>query len=146
MSLLLRCAKNIRFQQKWFNGNCFATKRELRNLGKKLQRNPNNPDTSASFHRLRKEYNETLKKTKYQFQQSVVEQLNSIHEKDPKAFRKTLDNLNKKDTQSSNPISMASWYSYLSNLYSENNDDLDLTNLKSITTGSLDFPFTCKEV
>ena len=87
---------NICFRQKWFNGNCFAMKRELRNLGKKLQRNPNNPDTSASFHRLRKEYNKTLKKTKYQFQKSVVEQLDSLHENDPKAFWKTLDNLNKK--------------------------------------------------
>ena len=30
--------KNIRFRQKWFNGNCFAMKRELRNLGKKVAR------------------------------------------------------------------------------------------------------------
>ena len=119
---------------------------KLRNLGKKLQRNPNNPDTSASFHRLRKEYNKTLKNTKYQFQKSVVEQLDSLHENDPKAFWKTLDNLIKKDTQPSNPISMAPWYSYLSNLYSENNDDLDLTKLEIVTTGPLDFPFTCKEV
>ena len=40
---------------------------------------------------------------------------------------------------------MTSWYSYLSNLYSENNEDLDLTNLESVTAGPLDFPLTCKE-
>ena len=29
---------------------------------------------------------------------------------------------------------------------SENNDDLDLTNLERVTAGPLHFPFTCKEV
>ena len=59
--------KRIHFRQKWFNGNCFIMKKELRNLVKKLQRNPNNPDVRASFHSLKKEYNKTLKKTKYDF-------------------------------------------------------------------------------
>ena len=68
------------------------------------------------------------------------------NENDPKAFWKTCDNLNKKDTQPSIPILMASWFANLSNLYSENNDDLDLINLESVTAGPLDFPFTCKEV
>ena len=40
---------------------------------------------------------------------------------------------------------MTSWYSYLSNVYTENNDDLDHTDLESVTAGPLDFPLHVKK-
>ena len=49
----------------------------------------------------------------------------------PKLFWKTLDNLKDKSSdKSSSPIKMSKWYDYLSELYSEKNEDMNLHNIE----------------
>ena len=135
-----------RFKKKWFDNNCYIMKRELRKLGKRLLMNSNNADLKCTFHRLKKEYNKTLKMTKRSFYKRIIEQLDTLHENDPKTFWKTLDQLKNKSSDKTNPISMSTWYDYLTELYSEKNPELNLNDLEMNTEGPLDFPFTCKEV
>lgn len=135
-----------KFKKKWYNNNCYIMKRELRKLGKRLQMNSNNFDLKFAFHKLKKEYNKTIKMTKNLFYKQIIEQLDTLHENDPKTFWKTLDHLKNKSSDNTNPITMSTWYDYLSELYSENNSDLDLADLEMNTECPLDFPFTCKEV
>lgn len=45
-----------------------------------------------------------------------------------------------------NPIKLSSWYSYLSELYTEKNSELNLTALEMNTDGPLDYAFNCKEI
>jgi len=139
-----------RYKKKWFNGNCLFMKRELNNLGKKLQQNPKDHNINYNYHRLRKEYKKLLKDTKRNFLKSVVSKLDSLHEKDPKAFWKTIDKL-KQDTKiQENPISISAWTEYLKELYANNDDgdNFDLTELEkeNIHNKDLDFAFNCKEV
>ena len=61
-------------------------KRELRNLGKRIQQNPNNPDIKNNYFRLLKEYKKTVKSTRKQFYNSMINKLDMLHENDPKAF------------------------------------------------------------
>ena len=138
--------KKKRFKKKWFNNNCYIMKRELRKIGRRLQMHSNNFDLKFAFHKLKKEYNKMLKMTKNLFYKTIVEHLDTLHENDPKAFWKTLNHLHNKSSDSTNPIPLSTWYDYLSELYSENNSDLDLTDLETNTECPLDFPFTCKEV
>ena len=121
-------------------------KRELRKQGKYLQMDPNNFELKVVFHRLKKEYNKTLKMTKRNFYKQIILQLDTLHENDPKSFWRTVDQLKNKSSDNSNPINISTWYNYLSNLYEEKNPDLDLTDLELNTAGPLNYPFTCKEV
>ena len=61
-------------------------KRELRKLGKKILLNSNNYALRESFHKLKKEYNKTLKQTKHNFLKEIVSKWDSLHENDPKLF------------------------------------------------------------
>ena len=138
--------KTKRFRKKWFNGNCLMMRKELRKLGKRLQLDSNNSDLNMAFHRLKKEYNKTLKLYKDKFFKEVGNQLNTLHETDPKLFWRTIDNLSDKGRDTSNPIKLSEWFNYLSDLYSEDNPNLNLETLEQITKGPLDYAFNCKEV
>jgi hypothetical protein len=59
--------KKKKMKHDWFDGNCFFMKRELRNFGKKMHKFPNDVNIRVSFHRLRKEFQKTLKETKPKF-------------------------------------------------------------------------------
>ena len=83
-----------KYKQKCFNVNCHFFKRELNNIGKKLK-HPDNCYLRPSFHRLRKEYKQLLKKIKYDFFKSIVDELDSLHENDPKLFWQIIDKLRK---------------------------------------------------
>jgi hypothetical protein len=50
---------------------------------------------------------------------SIVDQLDSLHENDPKLFWKTIDKLKKDTKTQENPISLSSWTTYLKELYDD---------------------------
>jgi len=141
--------KKKKNKHEWSNGNCFFMKRELRNLGKRMQQNPNNPDIKNNYFRLLKEYKKTVKSTRKQFYNSMINKLDMLHENDPKAFWKTLDKL-KGRSQTSNPINISEWHEYMSDLYNDTDfpsmDDIKDLFDNNPEIGPLDFPFTCQEV
>ena len=71
--------KKKRLKKKWFNNNCCIMKRELRKLGRRLQMHSNNFDLKFAFHKLKKEYNKTLKMTKNLFYKTIIEHLDTLH-------------------------------------------------------------------
>jgi pyruvate/oxaloacetate carboxyltransferase len=79
---------------------------------------------------------------------SIVDQLDSLHENDPKLFWKTIDKLKKDTKTQENPISLSSWTTYLKELYDDKTEQLDLSQLEESTLNikDLDNAFTCKEV
>ena len=81
---------------------------EFRRMGRQLQMNSNNFELKVIFHKLKKEYNKMLKMTKNMFFKSIIEQLDTLHENDPKAFWKTLDHIGNNTTHNSNPIPVSS--------------------------------------
>ena len=79
---------------------------------------------------------------------SIVDQLDSLHENDPKLFWKTIDKLKKDTKTQENPISLSSWTTYLKELYDDKTEQLDLSQLEesNLNIKDLDNAFTCKEV
>ena len=79
---------------------------------------------------------------------SIVDQLDSLHENDPKLFWKTIDKLKKDTKTQENPISLSSWTTYLKELYDDKTEQLDLSQLEenNLNIKDLDYAFTCKEV
>ena len=79
---------------------------------------------------------------------SIVDQLDSLHENDPKLFWKTIDKLKKDTKTQENPISLSSWTTYLKELYDDNTEQLDLSQLEesNLNIKDLDNALTCKEV
>lgn len=139
--------KKKRFKKRWYDGNCMTMKRELRSLGKKLQKNPNNAYLRESFFKLQKEYKRTVKFKMKSFTKSMIDQLDSLHDNDPKRFWDVLDKLNNKSKANENPIDIPTWEDYLSKLYAANTGlEPDIDDLENSTSKPLDFAFTCKEV
>lgn len=139
-----------KYKKKWFDGNCLFLKRELNNISKKLQKFPDDYHLKSTYHRFRKEYKKMLKDTKHNYFKSIVNTLDTLQEKDPKMFWKTLDNLRQDVKNQENPISISAWVEYLKQLYTDNVNDSSFTLLNleedSINNKDLDFAFTCKEV
>lgn len=140
--------KKKKGKQKWFNGNCKFFKRELNNLGSRLQQHPNNHDLKTSYHQLRREYKKLLKDTKKKFITDIIDKLDSLHEDNPKLFWKTINNLKKNTNREENPIPLSEMSNYLKKLYEENNTDLDISKIEieNINNKHLDYAFICKEV
>ncbi|CAG2192045.1 unnamed protein product [Mytilus edulis] len=113
-----------------------------------MQQYPNNAYIRSNFHRLRKEYNKSLKLARQKFVNDLVAKLDTLHENNPKLFWETIDKL-KNNTVKTNPISISDWHKYMKDLYAADkheNPNFIPTAQDFSDTGPLDFPFTCGEV
>ncbi|CAG2205060.1 unnamed protein product [Mytilus edulis] len=112
-----------------------------------MQQYPNNAYIRSNFHRLRKEYNKSLKLARQKFVNDLVAKLDTLHENNPKLFWETIDKL-KNNTVKTNPISISDWHKYMKDLYAADkheNPNFIPTAQDFSDTGPLDFPFTCGE-
>ena len=136
------------FRKRWFDKDCSIMQREVRSLGKRLQRDPRNYYLRQTFHRLRNEYNRTLKKKKSLFIQNVTNKLDSLHETNPKAFWQTINSLKNTDKTANNPVSLSKWSDYFSELLNKQSETLNLQNEErnNRNISLLDFEFTKMEV
>lgn len=77
-----------------------------------------------------------------------MQQLNDLHENDPRQFWKVLNNLKNAENCESNPISITEWTDYFKQLYSCSYPEMDIKDIEDSNSNNcqLDFPFTCKEV
>ena len=135
-------------KNKWYDKDCFQLNKTLRNLGKQLHKEPNNIHIRQTFHTTRNFYNKMVKKKKYQFTEKLKEQLESLHETDPKSFWRTIDKLKNNDNAQDNPISLERWREHFTNLLNKQDEDIDLKELEEDGKRNkiLDFEFTHKEV
>ena len=90
-------------KQKWFNGNCFIFRREVRKLGKEVQKDPLNNTNRQNFCRAKKEYKKFIKTCKKEFYENLFSQIDMYENKNSSALWKIVDNIRKDDSYTSNP-------------------------------------------
>jgi hypothetical protein len=101
------------------SNNCLLLRRELRSLGKKLQKDPKNIWTRITYCNCVREYNKLKKHLKHQFFSAFIDEINNIAPRDSKQFWQSLKKIKKRQTVSSNSISESEWVEYYKSLLKE---------------------------
>ncbi|XP_078659029.1 uncharacterized protein LOC144904189 [Branchiostoma floridae x Branchiostoma belcheri] len=130
-SLSLRITKKRKQQYKkqksrkrWFDQTCASARQELKNLGRLLSKDPRNPSLRGSYFKKKKLYTRLIRKTKKEFKDNFLKQLNSYSDNNPssfwsllKDFKSNNNNNNKMNTQ--DLISDEKLHAHFKNLYGE---------------------------
>jgi hypothetical protein len=141
--------KKAKPQKPWMSNNCLLLRRELRSLGKKLQKDHKNIWTRITYCNCVREYNKLKKHLKHQLFSSFIFEINNIAPRDSKQFWQSLRKIKKRQTVSSNSISESEWVEYYKSLLDNYSSDLTRAepNLGTAQApSSLDFPFNCSEI
>ena len=139
--------RNRRRKQEWFNGDCQKMRSEIRNIGKRVQKNPLNHDLKISYFRAVKEYKLLNKKTKRAIFQNLYDQFNELSDDNPKVFWKLIDRIKYVDKRTENPININDWLKHFKNLLTENpTEPKDFSFKPDTYVDILNSPINCKEV
>ena len=103
-------------KQKWFDNNCYRLKRELRNLGKLISTQPNDPFIRHMFFTKKKEYKKLIRKLKRKFHSETLNKINSIADSNPKEFWNLVNKIKSSHSNCSNTISHDEWFHYFQDL------------------------------
>jgi hypothetical protein len=90
--------KKTKPKKPWMSNNCLLLRRELRSLGKKLQKDPKNMWTRITYCNCVREYNKLKKHLKHQFFSSFIDEINNIAPRDSKQFWQSLKKIKKRQT------------------------------------------------
>lgn len=117
---LKRVTSRVQNKKRWFNGNCVRLGAEVRSLGKKMCRDPQNPHIRAAFSSVKRKYKQMIKISKLQFKNGLMNQLETSSNADPKLYWKTLEMLKemRKEPEVANPISTEDWVEHFRELFS----------------------------
>ncbi|CAB4002774.1 Hypothetical predicted protein, partial [Paramuricea clavata] len=115
-------------KQNWFDNNCYRLKKELRNLGKLLSKQPNNPFVRHLFFTKKKEYKKLTRKLKRNFYSNILDKIKILADSNPKAFWNLVNSIKSNRTSGSNEISPVEWFNYF--------HDLNKTNFSSESTST----------
>ena len=119
--------KLLKPKKPWMSNNCLLLRREVRSLGKKLQKNPNDIWTRHSYCSHVREYNKLKKQLKKQYFSSFIEEINNIAPNNSKQFWQSLNKIKKRPTESSSSISESEWVNHYKSLL---NDHKNTNNIK----------------
>ncbi|CAG2241076.1 unnamed protein product [Mytilus edulis] len=140
--------KRAKPKKAWMSNDCLLLRKEVRSLGKRLQKDKNNANLRQTYSNCVKHYNKQKKSLKAEFYRTFISKLNSLEHKDSKSFWKSINDLKNNHQQAPSPLSKQEWvehYKSLLNSDSELNFPDDLETSKD-NHCSLDYPFTCNEV
>ena len=135
-------------QKPWFNGDLMQLKKEVHYLSDLIQKEPGNPVVRLMFFKTLKTYNKSRKQRARQFKQGILNKLDDLHSKDPKAYWNLLNTLKGK-TNNSEEISLAEWADYFKNLNMQHDTKHKLHSAEHdnlIVFNKLGFKITEKEV
>ena len=141
-------------RKQWYDESLSQLKRQLQNCGKKLVKTPKNGDIRRNYFMLLKLYRKKCK-TKYrEYRKQIIEDLDQMHEKSPKAYWELVKKLKEEKCPNSNKISPSEWYSHFRKLASKNNfkmpsilntsDQMKIENAPTFT--ELDFKIRESEI
>ena len=82
--------RHIKRKKEWMSNNCLMFRREVGNLGKKLQKSPNNCNLVHAFSQAKNEFHKKCKQLKSSFYKSVA---NTINELNPNCTKKIWNSL-----------------------------------------------------
>ena len=107
--------------KEWYDKSLSQLKRQLYKCGKKLVNDPKNGDHRRNYFMLLKLYRKQCK-TKYrQYRQQIINDLDQMHEKSPKAYWELVKKLKEEKNTNTSKISPSEWYSHFSKLADKNN-------------------------
>jgi ribosomal protein L20 len=147
--------KQVKRQKEWFTPSLILLKREFGwHKFSQLQKNPSNPFLRGSFYKCLKTYRKARKSQMHKYNQELIEKLDSLHEQNPKAYWKLLDQLKRaklnKDNKNELNISLSDWknhFQVLNNSTDETDQgDEDFINKLVEKEKELDFVITENEI
>jgi hypothetical protein len=111
--------------KKWFDTDCWSARRALRELGKKLTKDPRNPFLRDTFFQSRKRYIQLTRYKNRLYRQNMIDKLNELSEKDPKQYWTLLENLrNENKPSKDNSITTEDWMFHYQRLLYKSPDSL----------------------
>ncbi|CAC5361856.1 unnamed protein product [Mytilus coruscus] len=81
-----RHTKKAKPKKVWMSNNCLLLRKEVRSLGNRLAKAPNNNALRLTYCSCKREYNKLKNKLKKDFFQSLIKQINDINPKNTKEF------------------------------------------------------------
>lgn len=140
----------------WFDNDLRKLRNNLTNYSKVYSRYPNDSYVRNHFYKLNRLYTKTRKAKKREFKKSILQEIECLHENNPKLYWKLINDLqNDSAAKSENNISPTQWLNHfqdLNSLKSEFTDRLNELNEKlndaekSKCFNELDFPITDLEI
>lgn len=82
--------KKAKPKKPWMSNDCLLLRREVRSLGKKLQKDPTNLWTRHTYTNCVREYNKLKKSLKKQFYHTFIDEINHIDPKNSKKYWQSL--------------------------------------------------------
>ena len=119
--------KTVRFSKKkhsrkthnWFNNDCSNMRLELKKIARKLHRNPHDTHTLHYYHTIRRKYKQLINKSKKNFKDNILNQMDHLNENNPQAFWDLYNKLVDLDKRTRiNPISPDEWVNHFTNILS----------------------------
>ncbi|MEW8544065.1 MAG: reverse transcriptase family protein [Candidatus Thiodiazotropha sp.] len=150
------CTKSKTKKKKWFDRDCYALRREVLSLGRKLCRSTVTHEQRMLFFSKKKELRKMVKVKKRVFRQNILDQLNNLEENNPKQYWKLVAELKELESSSSNNsncVSAQEWINHFSKLlYNKNMENCSelesfickMSTVKSFT--NLDYRITKDEI
>jgi hypothetical protein len=105
----------------WFTTNLLQQKKEVLYLGKLLSKFPNDPQVRGSLFRKMTLYNRNRKKQYRQYKNNLINQLDELHEENPKAYWSLLDKIKNSQCEKGSkedPITAETWVDYFQKINS----------------------------
>ena len=120
ISLRKKCKKKSKKRhtpKKWYDYELYNMRRKLDQKGFLYAKYPCDPFVRGSYYKFRKLYVKLCKRKRKEYKGQIVEKLEQLHENDPKAYWKLLEDLKNEDVTNSEPqISPEEWVDHFSNL------------------------------
>ncbi|CAG2223224.1 unnamed protein product [Mytilus edulis] len=101
--------KRAKPKKAWMSNDCLLLRKEVRSLGKRLQKDKNNANLRQTYSNCVKHYNKQKKSLKAEFYRTFISKLNSLEHKDSKSFWKSINNLKNNHQQAPSPLSKQEW-------------------------------------
>ncbi|VDI17668.1 mannose-1-phosphate guanylyltransferase [Mytilus galloprovincialis] len=104
--------------KKWFDGDLYHLRNKLISYGKIYSKFPYDPLVRGHYYKLNKQYSK-LRKFKYkEYKKSLVEQLQNLHDDNPKSYWKLINDLKNNDNKDhSSAVAPSVWVSHFNGLY-----------------------------
>ena len=144
--------------KKWFNKDLRSMRYNLINYGKVYSSYPNDPNVKNHYYKMYRIYTKTLKKTRKTYKQSILNQIENLHNNDPKQYWKLINDLYGKENEviSNSEINPSTWYSHFESLNSIKDEfknklqelDIKLSRIEkeNICFNELDYMITEAEI
>lgn len=130
----------------WVNKDCLILRKEVRNLGQKITKNPNNCALKQAYVTAKRTYNRLRKTLRTQFFNSLANEINSLNPNNSRQFWNKLKESKAKsvDATTNSTSDFVDHYKSLLNMHNPLEDRFDqkIDNQSLQQNNPLDYPFT----